>query len=184
MGSDHMAHVFFFCFVGGVCASEMTERGTWTRARSAWVDGSVGHAMSDSFLRAVADRYNTRPVIFLDIDGVLNRTVHATHIRLDDDLVERLRALVVETEAVIVLSTFWRFFVEYIRYILHRHGVPADAIISRTPGVSEASSWSNAGTSSTTVDACSTCSRHAPRSSSHDDVKSCRGRCASRCCNT
>ena len=30
------------------------------------------------------------PVIFLDIDGVLNRTRAATHIRLDDDLVMRL----------------------------------------------------------------------------------------------
>ena len=31
------------------------------------------------------------PIIFLDIDGVLNRTVKNTHIRLDADLVARLR---------------------------------------------------------------------------------------------
>ena len=30
-------------------------------------------------------------VIFLDIDGVLNRTRANTHMRLDDDLVDRLR---------------------------------------------------------------------------------------------
>ena len=73
-------------------------------------------------------------VIFLDIDGVLNRTKHATHIRLDADLVERLRLLVEETGAKLVLSTFWRHFLDYIRYVLHRHGVPADAVIGSTPG--------------------------------------------------
>ena len=31
-------------------------------------------------------------VIFLDIDGVLNRTRAATHIRLDDDLMPLLKA--------------------------------------------------------------------------------------------
>ena len=80
------------------------------------------------------------PVIFLDIDGVLNRTMSATHIRLDDDLVERLRQLIAATGSKIVLSTFWRHFEEYIRYVLHRHGIAADAIIGRTPGVSDASS--------------------------------------------
>ena len=33
-------------------------------------------------------------VIFLDLDGVLNRTRDAPHLRLDDDLVARLRSLV------------------------------------------------------------------------------------------
>ena len=80
------------------------------------------------------------PLVFLDIDGVLNRTVHATHIRLDDDLVERLRRLILDTGAKIVLSTFWRHFSDYLTYVLHRHGLPADAIIGVTPGVSGASS--------------------------------------------
>ena len=78
-------------------------------------------------------------VVFLDIDGVLNRTRHNTHIRLDADLVERLRIIVEATNASIVLSTFWRHFEEYIRYILRRYRIPADAIIGRTPGVSDAS---------------------------------------------
>ena len=80
------------------------------------------------------------PLVFLDIDGVLNRTMHATHIRLDDDLVERLRRLILDTGAKIVLSTFWRHFSEYITYILHRHGLPADVVIGVTPGISGASS--------------------------------------------
>lgn len=60
------------------------------------------------------------PVIFLDIDGVLNRTSGATHIRLDQDLVSRLRTIVARSDCRIVLSTFWRGFDTYVRYILHR----------------------------------------------------------------
>ena len=73
------------------------------------------------------------PIIFLDIDGVLNRTVKNTHIRLDADLVARLRRLCERTGAVIVLSTFWREFAGYIEYILRRHGVAAP-VVGRTPG--------------------------------------------------
>ena len=60
------------------------------------------------------------PVIFLDVDGVLNRTSGATHIRLDQDLVSRLRTIVARSGCRIVLSTFWRGFDTYVRYILHR----------------------------------------------------------------
>lgn len=83
------------------------------------------------------------PVIFLDIDGVLNRTRAATHIRLDDDLVTRLSNLVAETDAAIVLSTFWRPFQTYVQYILCRYGIPAESVIGRTPGVCEATSYAN-----------------------------------------
>lgn len=81
-------------------------------------------------------------VVFLDIDGVLNRTRHATHVRVDPDLVDRLRRLVLQTDALIVLSTFWRHFEEYIKYVLNRHGIPAERVIGRTPGTSDASSLS------------------------------------------
>ena len=74
------------------------------------------------------------PVIFLDIDGVLNRTKHAKHICIDADCVERLRRLVEETDAVIVLSTFWRYFDRYIAYILHRHGIDQARVVGITPG--------------------------------------------------
>ena len=83
------------------------------------------------------------PVIFLDIDGVLNRTRAATHIRLDDDLVQLFQELVTQTESKIVLSTFWRPFLTYVQYILSRYGIPADSFIGRTPGVCEASSFAN-----------------------------------------
>ena len=76
----------------------------------------------------------TRPIIFLDIDGVLNRTKQATHIRLDSSLMEIFRELVDRTDALIVLSTFWRHFVEYISYILERHGIAAEKVIGATPG--------------------------------------------------
>ena len=38
---------------------------------------------------------SVRPVVFLDIDGVLNRTPKNHHIRMDDELVEKLCGLVV-----------------------------------------------------------------------------------------
>lgn len=81
-------------------------------------------------------------VIFLDIDGVLNKTPAANHIRLDSDLVDRFKRLVMETDGKIVLSTFWRHFDEYIMYILHRHGIAASRIAGRTPGHSDASIFS------------------------------------------
>jgi|EP01049_Picozoa_sp_SAG25_P009685 hypothetical protein len=71
-------------------------------------------------LVATAEEPDCRPVIFLDIDGVLNRTTHATHIRVDDDCVARLGQLVSQADCQIVLSTFWRHFHEYITYVLHR----------------------------------------------------------------
>ena len=80
------------------------------------------------------------PVIFLDIDGVLNRTSGATHIRLDQDLVGRLRTIVARSGCRIVLSTFWRGFDAYVRYILHRHGIDAAIVIGVTPG-SEHGQW-------------------------------------------
>ena len=100
--------------------------------------------LSLSFLDAVAERASASspaapaaaaaPVIFLDIDGVLNRTRTATHIRLEPDLVARLKAIVASTHCEIVLSTFWRHFEEYIRYILHRYGISGASVIGRTPG--------------------------------------------------
>jgi hypothetical protein len=68
-------------------------------------------------------RRRPRPIVFLDIDGVLNTTKHNTHIRVEEGLVARLGAIVRETDALIVLTTFWRHFHEYIAYVLHRHGI-------------------------------------------------------------
>lgn len=78
-------------------------------------------------------------VLFLDIDGVLNRSSHSTHMRLDDDLVERLRVLVINTGCSIVLTSFWRHHIAYIRCVLHRSGLPAESVIAHTPGISGSS---------------------------------------------
>ena len=72
-------------------------------------------------------------VLFLDIDGVLNTTRTATHIRLDEERVLRLKRVLDQTGASIVLSTFWRNFDHYIAYILSRHGIK-ERIIGTTPG--------------------------------------------------
>lgn len=74
------------------------------------------------------------PVVFLDIDGVLNRTHGATHIRLDEDLVAGLRTIVQQSGCSIVLSTFWRGFESYVKYILGRQGIDPALFIGRTPG--------------------------------------------------
>jgi len=81
-------------------------------------------------------------ILFLDIDGVLNAVSSSTprppstHIRCDDDLLERLRGLVLTTGCSIVLTTIWRHHIDYIRTILHRAGLPAEVICGRTPGAS------------------------------------------------
>ena len=112
---------------------------TTTAAAAAAYDAAVAMVKRASEDSNSSDSAQPTRVIFLDIDGVLNRTRMASHIRLEDDLVENLRLLVEKTDAKIVLSTFWRHFQEYIQYILHRHGLPADVIIGQTPGTSEAS---------------------------------------------
>eukprot|EP00929_Paragymnodinium_shiwhaense_P105699 TRINITY_DN70760_c0_g1_i1.p1 TRINITY_DN70760_c0_g1~~TRINITY_DN70760_c0_g1_i1.p1 ORF type:complete len:162 (-),score=23.28 TRINITY_DN70760_c0_g1_i1:450-935(-) len=73
-------------------------------------------------------------VVFLDIDGVLNQTRGATHIRLDEAKVRLFRQFVYRADVKIVLSTFWRAFGDYLGYILERYGISSSLIIGRTPG--------------------------------------------------
>jgi arginase len=58
-------------------------------------------------------------------------------------LVRRLVELVEASGAVLVLSTFWRPFLPYVQYVLTRYGLPAEAVIGRTPGVSGATAYAN-----------------------------------------
>lgn len=77
-----------------------------------------------SFSRQQSSRSDPpRPVIFLDIDGVLNITKHNKQILFEDNHLRRLKNIIEETNALIVLSTFWRHFHEYITYVFHRHGI-------------------------------------------------------------
>lgn len=78
-------------------------------------------------------------VIFLDIDGVLNRTREAKLVCFEEDLIARFKSLLKSVPAAsIVLSTFWRPFLPYVAYVLHRHGIDARRIVGRTPGCSPA----------------------------------------------
>ena len=67
-----------------------------------------------------------RCVIFLDIDGVLNTTKDNTQIHFEPHLVKHLKSILEASDALIVLSTFWRHFHDYIKYVLHRHGINVD----------------------------------------------------------
>ncbi|EJK70409.1 hypothetical protein THAOC_08235 [Thalassiosira oceanica] len=64
-----------------------------------------------------------RPVLFLDIDGVLNTQKHNTQIYFEPRLLARLKIILEATDALVVLSTFWRAFHEYICYCFHRHKI-------------------------------------------------------------
>ena len=65
----------------------------------------------------------SRCIIFLDIDGVLNTTKHNTQIHLQTQQLKHLKHIIENTDALIVLTTFWRHFHEYITYVLHRNGI-------------------------------------------------------------
>ena len=67
-----------------------------------------------------------RCVIFLDFDGVLNTTKHNTQIHFEPHLVKHLKSILEASDALIVLSTFWRHFHDYIKYVLHRNGINVD----------------------------------------------------------
>lgn len=79
-----------------------------------------------------------KKVIFLDIDGVLNKTKKAKQIIFDPVLIDKLRNIIDRVEGVqIVLSTFWRPFDAYIAYVLSRHGIDGGLLVGATPGVSK-----------------------------------------------
>jgi hypothetical protein len=82
-------------------------------------------------------------VIFLDIDGVLNRTVTAKQIVMEEELLAKLKSIVDQSTSPekgspqIVLTTFWRTFDDYVAYVLHRHGFDGCLVVASTPGRSK-----------------------------------------------
>ena len=76
-------------------------------------------------------------ILFLDLDGVLNRTRAAAEIHVESELVGHLMQLVAAPrpdgkKIGIVVSSFWRCFAEYIGYILERQGLPKGTICGVT----------------------------------------------------
>ena len=78
---------------------------------------------------------NSRPIIFLDIDGVLNRTATAPQLIVERDKVEILNEICASTGAEVVLTTYWRHFEEYIGYIFMRHDCLEIEVVGRTSGM-------------------------------------------------
>ena len=75
-----------------------------------------------------------RPIIFLDVDGVLNRTATAPQLIVERDKVEILNEICASTGAEVVLTTYWRHFEEYIGYIFMRHDCLEIEVVGRTEG--------------------------------------------------
>ena len=111
-----------------------------------------------------------RRVVFLDLDGVLNRTAKNDHLYLAPDLVENLKALLAAGDADItkglaggsaeaaagtaaaavaagkaissagkkrarvgiVVTSFWRPFLDYVKYVLSRKGVDTSIVCGAT----------------------------------------------------
>ena len=80
------------------------------------------------------DDARSTPLLFLDIDGVLNRTATAPQINLEQDKVDRLRTVLEASGADVVLSTYWRAFDEYIAYTFGRMIAQGERVVGRTPG--------------------------------------------------
>jgi len=78
--------------------------------------------------------HRRRPLVFLDIDGVLNRTATAKQIIMEEDKVRLLARALERADADVVLSTYWRAFESYIAYALERQGVRATRVVGRTSG--------------------------------------------------
>lgn len=82
------------------------------------------------------------PIIFLDIDGVLNRHVfnrEAGSGTIDPKCVKQLNRILRATGAKIVLSSAWRYMIHRramtlkgFDYLLRTHGVIADSVVGMT----------------------------------------------------
>lgn len=117
---------------GSVERSLPARRGTCTSVRASGPMHDVARR-TPLVSSSGADARRT-PLLFLDIDGVLNRTATAPQIAMEQDKVDRLRAVLHASGADVVLSTYWRAFDEYIGYTLGRMGAQGERVVGRTPG--------------------------------------------------
>ena len=77
------------------------------------------------------------PLLFQDVDGVLNRYIQGTP-ELDPTLLRNLRRTLDHTDADLVLSTQWRKYPQHsrrLREALEKSGIPADRIVGQTPSL-------------------------------------------------
>lgn len=86
-------------------------------------------------------------IVFLDIDGVLNRHLYNEMSQsndIDAECVANLNRVLNETDARIVLSSAWRYMLigkamslVGFDYLLRTHGVVANRLVGRTPADEE-----------------------------------------------
>ena len=89
-----------------------------------YIDGCELSNRSPKFAAELALRHPSR-VIFLGLDGALNRTRSASEIHVEQTMVALLKEAVQDAPHPIgiVLSTFWRSFRDYCVYVLQRKGL-------------------------------------------------------------
>lgn len=72
------------------------------------------------------------PVLFLDVDGVLNRC-GKSFLRLEQDLLDRLVSIVGQTDCRIVLSSTWRLYPTAMKELVSTFSLRGISIFSCTP---------------------------------------------------
>ena len=114
--------------------------------RYPYIDGCALSSRSERYAAELELVHPSR-IVFLDLDGVLNRTRTSTEIHFDDDLIQNLVELLNQAQAQakvdggetpgkgdgggggeeprigIVVSSFWRCFIDYITHVLVRKGL-------------------------------------------------------------
>ena len=106
--------------------------------------GDPGDPRPQPALPAVVERWSGPPVLFLDVDGVLNTAQMPGRHALHPKLLGRLRAIVDATGCSIVLSTTWRLREENAEVLLtalELAGIPRSAVIGGTPVKSLEDLW-------------------------------------------
>mmetsp|Transcript_28257 Transcript_28257/g.45472 ORF Transcript_28257/g.45472 Transcript_28257/m.45472 type:complete len:201 (+) Transcript_28257:27-629(+) len=97
---------------------------------------TCGQACSEPSM-FVSMRPAQHPLLFQDVDGVLNRYIQGTP-ELDPKLLQNLRRTVDNTDADLVLSTQWRKYPQHsrrLREALQESGIPSDRIVGQTPSL-------------------------------------------------